>query len=148
MDIAVQNALATKKRIEAEISALKDRLRQIEAFISLYDEFASGSDPSEASPRRDPIQTTLMPTQGRKISTPDAVQTILEDGYPRTTATLLQLLDQQGIKVGGTRKIVNLSSALSRDPRFVNDRTKGWSLKPAPKVENPSSTPIDDGFDD
>jgi hypothetical protein len=55
---------------------------------------------------------------------------ILRDGKPRGTKELLDLLEQRGVRIGGTQQIANLSAYLSKADEFVSDRGRGgWMLR-------------------
>lgn len=146
MDTAVDKALAEKKQIQAQIGALNERLRKIDNFLDLHKEFSSDQPNSTAEASANEAIRKLQALATPRRSIPDYVADILGDGVPRQTGQLVSLLQIKGIHIGGdpSRRIINLSSTLSRDPRFVNDRAKGWSLQ---KV-NPPSAPTDDGFGD
>lgn len=148
MDTALHNAYAAKKRLKAELAALENRLRQVEAFIALYDEFAQGFTPDESSAVEVvsgfKIDSGAIPA--KKLSIPDSAALILADGYPRTTAVLLNMLESSGVQMGGKNKLINLSSTLSRDSRFLNERNKGWSLISAQKPASPESVGADAGL--
>lgn len=144
MDIALRNALSAKKRLKTEITERQEQLRKVEGFIALYSEFAEG------------VTGTVIPDDsdigdapaGKRLTIPDAVAAILRDGYPRETSVLLNMLESQGITVGGNKKIINLSSSLSRDRRrFQNVRGKGWRLVDAPKPDSPSVVSATEGAD-
>ena len=147
MDAALQNALSARKSLEEQIQALNGRLTKINNFISLYDEFAQGRAPTEAA-----IPPVAMGGSGtmtvllRKTSIVDQAVEILSDGYPRTTKVLLNLLSERGAKLSGKRPHINLSSMLSRDPRFLNERGKGWSLEHNPKTANPQDARTSQGL--
>lgn len=147
MDIALNNAIAEKTKLQGEIAALQDRLRRVETFIAMHREFSG--------PPQLPMPPGLPPTAesaaGKRPSIPDAVAEMLADGWPMTTQGILERLDSLGVIVGGdehSKRITNLSSSLSRDARFKNTRGQGWSLKPTQKVESPSSVGADDGLED
>lgn len=148
VDVALQNALAEKTRIEGEISVLRERLRLIDSFIAMYGEFADGRPPL-------PMPPALDAGSGKKVSIPDAVSEILANSWrPIPTATLLIRLKAKGINVGGEargKRIANLSSALSRDDRFENVRGEhgvGWQLREARKEESPTSVGAEVRLDD
>lgn len=153
MDAAIDKASAEKRQIQAQIAALNERLHRIDTFIALHKEFSGGAGESGSGslplppplPQLPPISPPNVLPHRRK-SIPDQVFDLLQDGRPRKTDRLLELLRVSGTEVGGEgrRKIINLSSTLSRDSRFENDRQTGWTIKKA----NPPSVPADDGFDD
>jgi hypothetical protein len=74
-----------------------------------------------------------------------------ELAMPVTTADLLEMVREKGAKVGGNDPLTNLSSSLSRDPRFVPIRVDGksmWWLAGRPyAVSNAFQlTPTEGGF--
>lgn len=146
MDLALTNAIAEKTKLQGEIAALQERLRRVETFIAMHREFSG--------PPRLPLPPSLPPASevvGRRLSIPDAVASMLSDGFPMTTQDILAKLDNLGIVVGGdepSKRITNLSSSLSRDTRFVNTRGQGWSLRPSPKLESPTSVGAEVGPED
>lgn len=148
MDIALQNARSEKQRIEAQMVSLRDRLREIDSFIAMYQQFTAPQLPRLPTL---PLPTFVMPTT-KKPSIPDAVAAMLADGFPVTTQELLTQLEVQGITVGGddrNKQLTNLSSTLSRDKaRFDNIRGQGWTLRTSPKVESPNPVSAGDGLDD
>ena len=140
MDAALHNALLAKRQIESQIRELNERLRKIEAFISLYDEFAQGVTSSASA-------VSSSPNVGgdKKLSVPEAVAAILSDGYPRQTHILLNMLESQGIKIGGAKPHINLSSTLSRDSRFISKGPKvGWTL--TSKMASPATAATGTGL--
>ena len=148
MDIALQNARSEKQRIEAQMASLRDRLREIDSFIAMYQQFTAPQLPRLPTL---PLPAFVMPT-AKKPSIPDAVAAMLADGFPVTTQELLTRLEVQGITVGGddrNKQLTNLSSTLSRDKaRFDNIRGQGWTLRTSPKVESPNPVSAGDGLDD
>ena len=59
-----------------------------------------------------------------------AVEAILKSHGPTATKELLPLLEEQGIEIGGENKVSTLSVLLSRNERFVANRSTGWKLRP------------------
>lgn len=141
MDLPLQNARSRKAVIEAEIARLKEELRETESFIALYGKFSG--PPRLPMPPAYPL--------GRKPSIPDAVALMIADGIPMQTSSILDRLLESGHEIGGgerAKQLTNLSSTLSRDTRFRNQRGVGWSLKPAPQIESPTPVGAGDGLDD
>lgn len=58
-----------------------------------------------------------------------AVEAILKAHGPTATKDLLPLLEEQGIEIGGDNKASTLSVMLSRNNKFVADRSTGWKLR-------------------
>ncbi len=147
VDIALHNAFTEKGKIEGEIAGLRERLRRVETFIAMYGEF-SGAKPLPMPPAMPSLADVFA---SKRQSIPDAVASMLADGFAMTTAEILEKLDSMGIIVGGdepSKRTTNLSSSLSRDSRFLNTRGQGWSLRPTQKVESPASVGADAGLED
>ena len=146
MDIALQNARNEKQRIEAQMASLRDRLREVDSFIAMYQQFTA--------PQLPPLPLPMPPIvirPAKKPSLPDAVAALIGDGPPLQTSTLLDSLLHHGYEIGGgerAKQLTNLSSTLSRDARFRNQRGIGWSLIAPQKVESPSPVSAGDGLDD
>lgn len=146
MDFALNNAIAEKTKLQGEIAALQERLRRVETFIAMHREFSA--PPALPMPPPLSISDAFL---GKRQSIPDAVAQMLAGGLPMTTPDILSKLDTIGVVVGGdeySKRITNLSSSLSRDKRFKNERGRGWSLVPIQKVESPFPVGAGDGLDD
>ena len=57
------------------------------------------------------------------------VEKFLQINQPQHTKELLSHLDAINIDVGGSDRLLSLSTILSRDGRFVASRKDGWSLQ-------------------
>jgi len=138
VDTALQNALNARDTLKLQIKKLQEELSKAEAFIALHSHFA-GSVPPQIPPG------TPLPGPGRatmtvglqKIRIVDVAATVLSERSPLKTQEILDALDALNYRVGGEDRLVNLSSMLSRDPRFKTKRGEGWSLV-APETAMPS----------
>src|SRR5712692_7614537 len=128
----VEKARKQKAELERQLEAAKAKLQEIQAFLKVYDDLSK--NPSR--PRVHLIDSEKTKTE--KIL--EVVESALQDGTPRPTRVLLDILGQRGLEVGGKDKVINLSSILSKDKRFQADRSRGWSLrKEKPEDVRPSS---------
>jgi hypothetical protein len=120
-----------RDRLNAEIVAIRARLAEIDVFLRTYDSLAAQLD---LGPVRD-----RQPTPGanlRLIARPPTIkETVLEkcamlltDSQPRHTRDLLNALAIMNVPLRGKDPILQISKILSCDPRFVADRSKGWTL--------------------
>ncbi|PAQ00851.1 hypothetical protein LRP31_07945 [Mesorhizobium mediterraneum] len=69
---------------------------------------------------------------GRVPSQPDAVAEVLDQYGPLPTSDILAMVLEMGVTVGGTDKLINLSSAISKSGRFRSFRLNGvphWYFK-------------------
>jgi hypothetical protein len=141
MDPLLEKAKADLAAVVQQIRDLAAKQKKLEAFISIYDEPAPqstlvlGDAPPSSEDRiaraldlaRRERDEALNQTAKARIT--NAVADILRDGEARHTRELLSILESRGIHIGSADKVIGLSSLLSKDDRFVANRTFGWSLK-------------------
>lgn len=135
MDPLIEKAKTDYAELTAEIKRLSDKAGKLKAFLDIYDEDAPA--PKVTRPGTEPIfmvPIITRPPSAQEANTAkakitNAVAQILSDGKPRHTRDLLDILKEQNLEPGATDKIIGLSNLLSRDDRFVADRSIGWSLK-------------------
>ena len=66
----------------------------------------------------------------------NAVGRILDEDRPLHRSTIMELLEDQGIVIGGKDKLQNLSAYLSEDHRFIPGPNRGyWTLANSPIPE-------------
>jgi hypothetical protein len=106
---AYLNAVAIKNKLETELA-------EVNEFLRLYVEFSD----------------VVNPTPVVKVTILDVVVEYLLHHQTAHIQTLMSVVLNCGKTVGGPtyqKQVNNLSSALSRDKRFVNDRKLGWRLQ-------------------
>ena len=132
----LEKALAKRNRLIRELERVPtyQELTRLDAFIETYREFEGGDLTIAAN--ADEGRTT--PSRGRRReSLPDVAFTILSScSAPLPVGELASALSEQGRPVGGKNPNINLSSILSRDPRFETVPGRGWRLK----REKPNAT--------
>lgn len=136
MDI-YQKALVELSTIESEIAEKIRRRDTLRQFISmgqslfkdsknLFDQPVSAVIVT-ASPH-DHLRTKMIRnTLSSRVGV--AVEAILNAQGPTATKDLLPMLEAQGIEIGGENRIATLSVILSRNNKFIADRTTGWKLR-------------------
>ena len=129
--MAVERAVADLARLDAEAVDLKRRIAEIDrksdrlrTYIAVAQEYAA------------PPQTGLGaihagPAKGiTEAAVEGAIALLRVEGKPIHTRVLLSRLAQQGVTVGGSNPVANLSGFLSRDKiRLRNSRMEGWHLR-------------------
>ena len=124
-------ALAKRKQLALEIERL-------DAFIETYREL---DDSGSTEPAHEVESRTTSSRGGRRKSLPDVAFTIRAScSAPLPVGELASFLKERGRPVGGKNLNVNLSSILSRDPRFETVPGRGWKLK----SETPNNVETDD----
>lgn len=125
----LEKALAKRKLFIRELERMPtyQKLVRLDAFIETYREFEGGSS-TEATHE---VESKTTPSRGgRRESLPDAAFAILSScSAPLPVGELASFLKERGRPVGGKNHNVNLSSILSRDPRFETVPGRGWRLK-------------------
>lgn len=124
----LQRALARRKQLVRELEKLPtyQELIRLEQFVQFYHELEG-----EGRGRKDiePHGRGVGRRQRRKTIADVAVDICLDKGEPIPVRELIGLLAERGRPVGGKNPTINLSSILSRDPRFENVPGRGWHLK-------------------
>jgi hypothetical protein len=106
----------------AELIPLQRRRDQLRAFIdagkALYE--SSGNAALTARPRQDTAKARIL----------DGSERIIRQHGPKGSRELVELLEQEGVHIGGTEKLITVSTLLSRaKDRFQSDRAAGgWVL--------------------
>jgi hypothetical protein len=125
-DPLIEKARTDLAAIAEEIGRLQLRHRKLAAFLDAYDD----APQQELLPTEDEKDDPSIPGVSNKERVIRNAVQILSEMQPLHTRTLLQKLEERGITIGSTDKIIGLSSILSRDKqRFVASRSAGWSLK-------------------
>ena len=136
----LRKALAKRKQLVRELNHLPayQELVRLDAFVATYHELEGGG---AASSSFAPEAQTTPPRVRLRESIPDAAFAILHDcSTPLPVGELVSVLEESGRPVGGKNRNINLSSLLSRDPRFENVSGRGWKLK----SEAPNDAETDD----
>lgn len=95
-----------------------------------------------------------MPPKPKKLSQADAAEIVLRRAMrPMPTPEIVEAIQAEGAQVGGSDPLVNVSSTLSKDARFVSQRwgsQSAWWLvgEPIPDSEQLRQQMMDLGFDD
>lgn len=119
-------------RLKAQVVILENQIERIEAYIEMAPVYESNEAHSEA--------TKLRGTGISAISVRLSIDAIRALGRRIHTRDLLRILQDQGVVVGGTNPIANLSGFLSRSDELHNSRADGWGLAEwveAPQPDKP-----------
>lgn len=76
---------------------------------------------------------------GKRVSQGDAAAMVLEERGPTQGVDLLDAIPDKGGNVGGDKPMINLTSTMSKDPRFASIRRDGnyfWWFANRPLPEN------------
>lgn len=108
------------KRLENQLLVAKQRAEKVANYIEMSELYSSGMGVTASATRS---------RSGKSAAAADMVAQILgQKGHPIPTRDLLKELESKGIIFDSHNPVTNLSSALSRSPLLVGDRTEGWSL--------------------
>jgi hypothetical protein len=132
MDPIITKAKDDLADINEQVRSLLEKKKKLESFLTVYDELAADDKkpPKEQNTLFGDFGVKIVPkgdTAKERITS--AVAEILSDGSSKSTRALLEILKPAGLEPGATDKVIGLSNLLSRDDRFMPDRTHGWSLK-------------------
>lgn len=131
--------LAMKADIMEQFESVKAKLDAVELLIASQD----GSEPGAL------VATVEEARQA-------CIEILGEVGMPIHRKTLLEMLEDRGVYLGGKVPVNNLGSILSRFSKDFESHGQGmWSInnKPTPKVSDPSDMnghpllPINQGYD-
>jgi hypothetical protein len=154
MDPIITMAEKEREEIQRTITKLKERLAELDAFFRTYSSLSQrvNEDSSVISPSTPmlrlmeqanvSLQQSMLALRGAgkpptiKDLVLAKVEKILQDGMPRPTRALVDALGIMGVPLRASDKVLQVSKILSNDPRFVADRSKGWTLT-ALKTEGP-----------
>lgn len=136
MDPLIEKTKADIAEIDEQIAVLKADRQMKASWLAMYDKPRYGQQISPGVTIPPPPKTSFAqslppppaPTTAKARIT-DKVASILSDGVARHTRQLLPILAPIGLLPGAADKVIGLANLLSRDPRFVADRTHGWTLK-------------------
>lgn len=127
--MSIERAETDLARVRSEIQRLQMQL-EIASARSLklehYIEMARLYDVADASEQPDDPRNK--PGSGSPL-VPVCVEYIRQTGQRQPTRKLVEVLEAQGFKIGGTNKVTNLSGSLSRAPELTPNRVEGWGLK-------------------
>ena len=122
-------ALAKRRRLVRELERVPtyQELVRLDAFIKTYHEL---EDSGSTEPTHK-VESRITASRGRRrVSLPNVAFSILSQcSAPLPVRELVAILGEQGRPVGGKNPKINLSSILSRDPRFENVPGRGWRVK-------------------
>lgn len=108
------------KRLENQLLVAKEKAQKLTHYIEMSELYDAGKAPLSSSSQH---------RGGRSAAAADiAVSIITERGHPVHTRELLEELEKRGVTFDTTNPVTNLSSALSRSPLLVGNRSEGWSL--------------------
>lgn len=125
------------KSLLEERQAIFERLKDnsdFQAFLTLEDKLHRQTHAFGGLRVRIPAPASrVAPRKARKSKTQqvkEQVAEILRKAHkPMSTRTILEELENRGVKVGGKNPITNLSAKLSADAGFKNTRREGWEMK-------------------
>ena len=127
--LVLDRALARRKRLIRDLERVPtyQELTRLDAFIETYREFEGG----DLTTATNVVERPTTPSRGRRReSLPDVAFTILSScSAPLPVGELASILKERARPVGGKNPNINLSSILSRDPRFETVPGRGWRLK-------------------
>ena len=115
----LERARSDATRLQAQLATLNRKIDKLENYIEMARVYLADDNDEPGKNRRDngPPQV-------------QAVIEILREAKQRLlTRSLVEELERRGHYVGGSNKITNLSSALSRSPALESNRSEGWALK-------------------
>jgi hypothetical protein len=107
-------------RAEMTVKMLEGQISRVEAYIEMAPVYESDESQGEASRAR---SNGVAATSVRL-----AIEAIRERGQRIHTRELIQILQNQGITIGGSNPVANLSGFLSRADDLDNSRSEGWGL--------------------
>lgn len=111
--------------ITLQASDIDKRLQDVKAFIKLYNEYQGASLL---------LDLNEMPSFGarpksKKDQIIDYAKQLLADGRHRHTTEILNAIENSGIEITATDKVISISSILSKEKAlFQSSRKHGWSL--------------------
>ncbi len=106
-------------RLRSQIESMESRRDKVSAYIEMADIYESEDGLADGLRAKGGISGAAV--RG-------AVDAIRERKAPIHTRELLEILAKQGIHVGGSNPVANLSGFLSRSEELRNSRALGWGL--------------------
>lgn len=143
MDAVFENALRKRDAARYETAKLREQLakasdeeKRWDEFLRMYGEVAprSAIDAGEVTRaiRNEHATMYSKPREsGGALAATElaAVEILTRVGRPIPTRELHDLLTEFGIEIGGQDPISTLSARLSRAPKLLNIRSKGWWIR-------------------
>jgi len=128
------------KAAKARREALMAQVKKIDDWLVMAEEFQAEAAATPPQSLREQLQTRLAAPRGAvKSAVLEAVSEHLMLYGPTSSKDLLAMLVSKGIDPSPNSKldkVINLSSLLSSEKQFENDRSlKLWSLTPPSKLE-------------
>ena len=147
---SAESELAGIERKIAEMQPLMQRRDQLRTFISVGRTlYASPQGQASMLPPAvsEPLAAVAMKTGTQKARIIEAAASLIAARGPLQTKDLLRLVQEQGIDVGGSDKLVSMSVLMSRArDHFKSDRAAGgWVLVQPHKEETPPGAPTPAG---
>lgn len=114
-------------RLRAQLAEAEERATKIRHYIEMARVYEAGGDVPHTPGG---VSTSERPRGGAASYIAGITRQILrERGGPMQTRALVDVLEKQGVTLGGKNPISYLSGVLSRAEDFGNDRVAGWYLK-------------------
>lgn len=106
-------------RLQMHLAMLQQRREKVSAYVEMAEFYET----------EDSVAETARPRGGTSgAAVRAAVEAIRTRRVAIHTRELLEMLTKQGLHIGGTNPVANLSGFLSRSDELRNSRANGWGL--------------------